>query len=262
MARTSDQDRQAKIQAATPRSRSPLKIILAVAVVAAVALGVTLTLVLTRDDTPDQLVAPTTGTAQIALPRSVTGAESPIIATHDGTLNDGIPTLQVFEDYQCPVCKQAEDNFGSTIRELGSNGKINVTYYVMTFLDRMLKNDSSMKAAGAAGCAADAGRFEAFHEKTMARQPAHEGDGYTDEQLISAATDAGISGAALDTWKTCFTAKKYHPYFRSLDTYAFDKAQLKGTPTYYLNGKQLDVSPAMSAGDFAKLIEDASRTSK
>ena len=77
---------------------------------------------------------------------------------------------------------------------LVSAGTARIVYYPLSFLDRQLGNDSSLRAANAAGCAQDAGAFAAYHDTVFANQPEREGDGYTDEELLQFGRDAGIEG--------------------------------------------------------------------
>ena len=74
-----------------------------------------------------------------------TGQITPPSATKDGvyTLNPdkvkaGAPTVTVFQDYQCPACKGAEDALGKPLNELSAEGKIKLEYHTLTFLDSNL----------------------------------------------------------------------------------------------------------------------------
>ena len=265
-------DRQAKIAAAADRPKNT-KAILGAVIGALVVLGIVLAIWLPNrgGDTP---AAPgttgtatgasgtgtgTAGNAAVKLPKGVKDANSPVIATNGGVLKDGIPTLQIFEDFQCPACKQAEEIFGGRIHDLAAAGKINVVYYIKTFLDDNLRNDSSKKAGNAALCAADAGKFAEFHDKVYAKQPTNEGDGYTDEALASAATEAGISGAALDTWKKCAADRPYVPYLKGLEEYTYRVMDVRGTPYFFVNNKVISLSGVATADDFEKKLFEVAK---
>jgi protein-disulfide isomerase len=120
-----------------------------------------------------------------------------------------VPVLAIWEDFQCPACDQVEKANGAGIESLADSGKIQLVWRPTTFLDNNLKNDSSSRAAAAWGCAVDAGKAKEYHNTVFANQPSQEGAGYTDDQLIQFATDSGITGTALDTFKSCFAAKTY-----------------------------------------------------
>ena len=132
-----------------------------------------------------------------------TGQITPPSATKDGvyTLNPdkvkaGAPTVTVFQDYQCPACKGAEDALGKPLNELSAEGKIKLEYHTLTFLDSNLHNDSSTRAAMAAAAADVVGKFEAYHDVVYRHQSKDEGAGYTDEQLRKEfAAEAGITGS-------------------------------------------------------------------
>lgn len=268
-------DRQARIAAAAGRQKNNGKAILAAVVGVLVVVGIVLALWLPNRGSDQPGATGTTSggattggsatsgsstatTGAVKLPTSVKDATSPVVASHGGVLKEGVPTLTVFEDFQCPACKQAEDAFGARIRDLSTAGKINLVYYVETFLDDKLRNDASKRAGNAALCAADAGKFEDVHDKIYAKQPTNEGDGYTEDALRSAATEAGISGAALDAWKQCVADKTYDPYLKGIDRYSFETIKLKGTPAFYVNSKQMSMTGIRNADDFeSRLFETA-----
>ena len=229
-------DRQAKIRAAAAStSKGPNKIVIgtvvAVLAVIAIVVGAIWQQNSKTDSIPDGGKAVPAGTSM--------GAG--FTAYADATLKAGAPTLDVFEDFQCPACKLFEDQMGATVASLAREGKVKAVYHIKTFLDDTLGNDSSMRAGIGALCAADAGKFEAFHDATYAGQPATEGEGWTDAQLHAFAQGAGITGTALTTWDECTKAKKYQNYLSDLEEATF-KAGVKSTPTLKLNGTVLDLN--------------------
>lgn len=74
----------------------------------------------------------------------------------------GVPTLDLYEDPQCPICQQFEAIFGTAIGEVAKNNEAKVVVHTMTFLDYNLRNDSSVRAANGAFCAADQGKFREY----------------------------------------------------------------------------------------------------
>jgi len=68
--------------------------------------------------------------------------------------NPGAPvTLDVYEDFQCPVCQQFEKTTGPTIDELVRAGTVRVVYHPVAFLNRFSSTEYSSRASAAAGCA-------------------------------------------------------------------------------------------------------------
>lgn len=242
-------DRAAKIKAATP-AQGPNKIVIAtvVAVIAIVAI-VAGTIWATRSS--DNAASAGGG----ALPKGA-AAMGAGLATELSTAPAGAPTVDIYEDFQCPVCGQFEKIFGESIRQLEADGKVQVRYHVLTFLDGNLRNDSSSRAANAAMCAADQGKFAAYHDQVYANQPAKEGTGYTDAQLKTFAEGAGLGGSALTSWETCVKDKAHNQYIESVQTQA-DKDKVNGTPTVRVQGKDFDLRTVSSTDFAAKVLAAA-----
>jgi protein-disulfide isomerase len=150
------------------------------------------------------------------------------------------PVLELYEDFQCPICKTFEDALGSTLAELAGTGAARIVYYPLSFLDRQLDNDSSLRAANAAGCAQDSGAFASFHDTVFANQPAREGDGYTDDELLQFGRDAGIDGDAYAAFETCVQDRTYEGWVQQVQQQANDRP-VTGTPTLFLDGELVDI---------------------
>ena len=156
----------------------------------------------------------------------------------------GKPVLAVWEDFQCPYCAQLEQISGSGIRALADAGKISLVWRPTVFLDGNPASqsgpnpNSSVRSTMAWGCAIDAGKGAQYHERLFAQQPATEGTGWTDAQLLTFASDVGISGANLDTFKACYSSKKYESWVKNSYS-AFESEGVAGTPAGYLNGVEL-----------------------
>jgi protein-disulfide isomerase len=229
--------RKAKAQAAAPRqgaNKAVIGAVVAVLVVVAVIVAVALGARGSGTATPGA-----TSPAASALPVGATGPVGGIVV-NPGKARTGAPTLDLYEDFQCPICGQLEKLFGAQIRSLAAAGDITLVTHTMSFLDDTLKNDSSLRAASAAACAADAGRFGPYHDAVYAGQPAKEGQGYTDAQLEGFARTAGITGSALSTWQQCVKSGQHTAYVQAVQTQS-EKDGVFGTPTLKLNGKVLDL---------------------
>jgi protein-disulfide isomerase len=124
---------------------------------------------------------------------------------------------------------------------MAKSGDVKLVVHTLRFLDDALKNDSSVRSAGAAACAADANKYLPYHAVVFAAQPAKEGEGYTDAQLTAFATQAGIAGPAMTTWQQCTTSGKHKQYVLDVQE-ASDKAGITGTPTVKLNGNDISKS--------------------
>ena len=172
-----------------------------------------------------------------------------------GTAAADAPVLAIWEDFQCPACKAVEDANGTGIESLAESGKVQLIWRPTTFLDRNLGNDASLRAAAAWGCAVDAGKAKEYHNVVFANQPQQEGTGYTDEQLLTFASDAGITGADLETFTTCVNDKTYIGWAAN-STQKFYDANVPGTPNATLNGVEIPTETLVDQAKLEKLVAD------
>jgi protein-disulfide isomerase len=145
-------------------------------------------------------------------------------------LSGDAPVLDVFEDYDCPVCKDMHAKVDSTIQRLAREGKVKVVFHPVTIFRDEPMRSNSIRAAAAARCVPEA-NWLAFRDELYAIQPAPHGvaSGFTVEELVKAARKAG---AEVDDCVTSQSYAKAH-----LEQSA--KIQLEGTPTLVLNGQLL-----------------------
>jgi len=240
-------DPKAKLAAAAPR-KGPNKAVLGGVIASLVIIGIVAAVIIgSRGSSP--------ATAQgSAVPKGATGASGGIVA-NTGPVKAGAPTLDIYEDFQCPNCGELEKAFGSQFGAVAKSGEAKLVYHMMSFLDVRLNNDASSRAANAAACAADRGKFLPYHSAVYAGQPTSEGAGYTDAQLLQFGQTAGITGSDFTAFKTCVTSKAHRAYVDGVET-ASGKAGVTGTPTIKLNGKTLDLS-RLAKTPLADLIKAA-----
>lgn len=178
-----------------------------------------------------------------------------------------IPMLQIWEDFQCPACGQFEKSSGAALSALIDAGKVRVEFRPTIFIDEKVRQqnlqagnpNSSLLATMAFGCAVDAGKALEFHSQVFSRQPSVEGQGYSLATMNEAAQAAGITDAALTTFTSCLTDKKYEGWVNnSYDL--FSKEGVTSTPTGILNGKELPSDSLFDPVALGKAIEDAAKT--
>lgn len=158
---------------------------------------------------------------------------------------EGKPTVEVFEDFQCPACANLEQAYGPLIQQEAADGNIQLVYRQMVFLDSNLNTDHSLRAANAFGCAITGGVGAQYHSVVFANQPAQEGDGWTDDQLKQFGGQAGLTGDAQTEFEKCVDAGTYKGWAQLSNDAAFD-AGVSGTPTIFVNGKELPTSALQS----------------
>jgi protein-disulfide isomerase len=153
-------------------------------------------------------------------------------------------TVDLYEDFQCPNCKNFEDASGKTLAQLVAAGTVQAHYHPMAFLDTAKNNQYSTRALNAAAAvlnAAGSTAFQKFHDLLYANQPPETGSGLTDAQLISYAAQAGATGSTVQTQIKDLT---YGDWVKTVTDQA-SKDGVTATPTVFVNGTQLtDLSPA------------------
>lgn len=174
-----------------------------------------------------------------------TSGKAPAGVTSDnGVLRDGKTApvqVVVYEDFQCPTCKAFEEAVGPTLAKDVSDGRIQLEYRTVAFLDRASTTNYSSRALATAACALDSGGpavFTALHDLLFASQPAEGSAGLTDGQLADLAAKAGASKQAV---VNCQRAGTYDGWVARVTDDA-SKAGITGTPTYFVDGKQVTFS--------------------
>ena len=243
-ARDKLREERARQAAAEARRRTLLRVgLIGVVVLAVVAIGIAV--VATRGSTVQ---------TNAVVPKGVTDTKGYPFGTAT------TPVLDVWEDFQCPNCGGFEAANKQKIEDLISSGKAKVVYHTWNFLDAENANnptstqESSTRAAIAAGCAWDQGKFLEMHDQLFANQPATEGTGWTDQQLETFAKDAGVPDT--QTFDQCLSSRKYAGFVSQVNAQA-DQQQITGTPTFLVNGKQVDVSGAADWAAVGDLVVQA-----
>ena len=153
--------------------------------------------------------------------------------------------LSIYEDFQCPHCRDFEKNFGPTINKIVESGAGAVDYYMVSILNKT-NGGYSARAANAAYCVADENKeaFQRFHSALFAQQPEEgSGSGPDNAALIETARQAGAGGGVPD----CINKGRYDKMIKGLAA----ASKITATPTIRLNGQ--DISPATPDELLAKI---------
>jgi protein-disulfide isomerase len=168
--------------------------------------------------------------------KSSTSAAFPAsVSENDGygiVLNpEATPKVDIYIDYQCPVCKNFEIINGGYIAELVTAKKIKMVVHPMTFI-----GVESILAANAAACAADEGKFLDMNLALFQNQPAVEGSGmWTGDFMKRLGNSIGIKS---EKFEKCVTDGDYVDWTKNV-TQASGDADVNGTPTVFINGKEI-----------------------
>lgn len=192
--------------------------------------------------------------------QSVGAVEAKVDSTAgDGIVfNAGLPTkIDIFEDFQCPICKLFEEPIGGYLTSLITEKKAQVTYHPLSFLGNGTKDDESIAASNAAYCAVDEGKFLDFHKALYDVQSQVENSGFLNtENLITIGQKIGISSTK---FRDCVTNKsKLVSVVAATDS--MTRYGVKGTPTALINGKLWErQSPGFDLNEFKAAVEAASK---
>lgn len=169
-------------------------------------------------------------------------SDSKAIVVNPGVAKEGAPVVELFFDYQCPICKQFETLYGEPLEVLANAGDIELRNRNMNFLDNNLQNDSSTRSGIAAACSDVSGKYAAFHAEIYNHQPENEGDGYTDEVLRDTIpATVGITGEALTKFQACYDQQSTKAFVQGMNDLA-SKDGITGTPSFHVNGKDIPLS--------------------
>jgi len=165
-----------------------------------------------------------------AIPASVSSTDGYAISFNTELKN--VPVVDVYEDFQCPICQQFEALNGKYITSLVTDKKATVKFHSLSFLGQ-----ESVRAANAGACANDANKFLDYHLAMYANQPATENSGtWTNDRIIAIANASGITGS---TFSSCVKDGTYLGWVSKVAD-AGSKAGVNSTPTIFVNGKEID----------------------
>ena len=161
-----------------------------------------------------------------------------------GNPKPGAPTVELFEDFQCPACAAFEPGNGSRLVDWAKQGKIKLVWHPAAFLDdaKAAENQaagnpqSSKRATAAWGCAIDAGVAAEYHEIVFKNQPQQEGQGYSDITLLTLGSQV-VPRSKVKAFADCVSNGTYRDWAAASAAY-FNQRGVTSTPTVFINGKE------------------------
>lgn len=188
------------------------------------------------------------GEDALALPAGAAGAPS---------------TLTIWEDFRCPACAQFENVMRDTIHELTDSGQLKVRYHLATIIDGGMGGNGSRRAANAAACAQDAGKFVEYHDVLFQNQPPESEDAFGDDKrLIELA--GKVPGLVTPAFTECVESGRHDAWVEKSDQ-AFEEKNFRGTPTVLLNGESVfpqKDGEQMSPENLRKWVAEANQGKK
>jgi protein-disulfide isomerase len=139
-------------------------------------------------------------------------------------------TVVEFADYQCPFCERVHQTVWPTLKQYAEEGKISLAYKHSAFLGQ-----ESVWAAQASECAADQGKFWDYHDLLFARQNGENQGTFTKDKLLGFAKELNLD---MTKFEPCLQNDQTLSRV-SGDTQEGGQAGVRGTPTFFINGKPL-----------------------
>lgn len=170
----------------------------------------------------------------------------------------GLPTVDVYTDFMCPACRLFEESgAGAEFESLAADGKARVVYHPVNLIGANTGTNGSTRIGGAAGCVTDVDddAFWSFRDVAFSGQPTDESADVSDEQLIGWGEDAGLTGADLETFRSCATGDTYVDWVKQEWSSAKDRG-VNSTPTVFVDGRELPTDE-MSADGVRAAVESA-----
>lgn len=153
--------------------------------------------------------------------------------------------MVVFEDLQCPYCREFEDVSGDLLRREVAAGAVAVEYRIRSFL-----GNESVRAANALAAAAEAGRFDELRREMFANQPPEHSGGFTTQDLLDLGSRVGLTSAE---YVAAVQEGRYESWVREIDE-VFEEQDPRGTPFAVLDGQPVGSETLSDAQRLGALI--------
>jgi protein-disulfide isomerase len=156
-------------------------------------------------------------------------------------------TLVEFADFQCPFCRQWEQETYKALLD-AYPGKIRIVYrdFPLTSI-----HPDAMPAAEAAQCADEQGKFWDYHDKLFSSDlnDAFSNSGVTEDSYKTIAQGLGLD---MTKFSDCLSTHKYQKSIEDDESFATNLG-INSTPTFFING--LAVIGAQPLSTFQNVID-------
>jgi protein-disulfide isomerase len=149
-------------------------------------------------------------------------------------------TIVKFEDFECPFCKTVQPTLVALLKKY--DGKVRVVHKDLP-LEEI--HPRAQLAAEAARCAGDQGKFWEYHDTLYGNSPK-----LGAAELKTYAKNVGLDPAPFEQ---CLTSGKYKAAVQK-DLSEGAKLGLTGTPTFFINGREISGAQPLEA--FAAIIDE------
>jgi protein-disulfide isomerase len=163
---------------------------------------------------------------------------------HNATITDGLTMgdpnapikLVEFADFQCPGCGSYWANTEpAIIQNYVETGKVFYTFSPFSFVGSFVRNnpyDESIKAAEAAYCANDQGKFWQYHDYLFVNQIGENQGAFSEKRLLAFAENLGLE---MDTFTTCLKSAEHYQDVMDANAFATNSG-INQTPSFTIDG--------------------------
>ena len=162
--------------------------------------------------------------------------------------------IDVFEDFQCPACKQFTESVESRVlSELVTTGQAYYVFHQYPFLDRNSITKESHQAASASMCASEQGKFWEYHDVLFANRNGENEGAFNDARLKEFAKSLELD---VDAFNACFDEDRYADAVEA-DFNLGNEMGVSGTPSVFVNGVMVKPGFIPSYEDIVVAIAEA-----
>ncbi|MFG1944488.1 DsbA family protein [Nonomuraea sp. NPDC048826] len=188
-------------------------------------------------------------------------ALAPITVQPDGAVvmaKEGVtqPVVDIYEDFQCPACRELERVSGATFKNLAAEGLAKVVYHPITIFSQEPTKGNSLRAGAASRCVADGAQWMTFHDTLFENQPSEVVEGFKLEDLVEWGKDAGVTDPAFET---CVTSQTHAQAQLDYSKKIGDEQKIEGTPTVKVNGTAIDNNVAFTPQELRETVTEAAK---
>jgi protein-disulfide isomerase/DNA-directed RNA polymerase subunit F len=149
-------------------------------------------------------------------------------------------TIVEFSDFHCQYCKQVQTSLAQLLSRYSDKVKLVYRNFPIDSL-----HPGARKAAQAAQCAKDQGKFWAYHDKLYASEP-----DASPEKLKAFAEEVGLD---LSGFEGCLSSGKYQAIVEK-DIEEITRLGVTGTPAFFINGRLLSGTHPLET--FVRAVEE------
>ena len=149
-------------------------------------------------------------------------------------------TIVKFEDFECPFCNKVQPTLNEVLKRY--DGRVRIVHKDLP-LEAI--HPQAQLAAEGARCAGDQGRFWEYHDILYAKSPK-----LAENNLKAYAKDLGLDTVKFDQ---CLATGRHKAAVQK-DLAEGAKLGLTGTPTFFINGRE--ISGALPVESFAAIIDE------